>query len=231
MKLHGKLCRIPRIHGVSSAFIIFLAQVFVATAHASQPWDWGNPTFKDERQTILDLWSRTPWADERSQCGGGSTRDWAHEIGNTPFPEPWPPTEETAMVYYLHAVLVCSFQLHSVRQAEPWAKIKRKRDGTKLVEPLAVEFQELGTQGFRTLRDEDLEAYKMRRPAIEYLSNLRLLDDGNAPQLTMVKEYYCAFLKRNGALGRKYTQYHRSFVEWLSCPGAEWLFQQVQQPK
>jgi hypothetical protein len=201
--------------GNSPRFLIFLSALILGQAPSARAME--PPTFESEKPRIDALWEATPLSKEMTQFFGSSARKWTYRINNRlPFPDPWPPRQDTALVYYIHAVALTPQIRDAEVQSEPWAKITLSKNGTK-IEPLDVQYRELGTQGVRPLRKDEIEILKYGPEVWEFLSGLNALPPDSDALTAKTRAYYCLSLRINTALRSIYAFRHPAFVTWLSC--------------
>jgi hypothetical protein len=199
---------------VASVLILLVACAFGygISAPAMEP-----PTFESDKQRIDELWTATPLAKEMAEVFGTNGRKWAYRVNNTlPFPDPWPPKQGTTLVYYIHAVAMTPHIRDAEVQAEPWARVMMSKSGIK-VEPLDVQYKELGTQGVRPLRRDEIEILKNGPEVLEFLSGLSELPSDSDALTARTRAYYCLSLRNRSILRNVYAFRHVAFVTWLSC--------------
>ncbi len=196
----------------------FLILLFALTVGQAPPARAMEPlTFESDKPRIDELWAATPLSKEMTQFFGSSARKWTYRIDNRlPFPDPWPPQQDTALVYYIYAVALTPQIRDAEVLAEPWAKITLSKDGTR-VEPLDIEYQELGTQGVRPLRKDEIEILKYGPEVWGFLSGLHALPSDSDELAVKTRAYYCLSLRNGSALRNIYASRHAAFVTWLNC--------------
>jgi hypothetical protein len=182
------------------------------SAQAMEP-----PTFESDKPRIDQLWAATPLAKEMTEFFGSSALKWVYRVNNgLPFPDPWPPKQDTTLVYYIHAVAMAPHIRDAEVQAEPWARVMLSKNGTK-VEPLDVQYKELGTQGVRPLRRDEIEILKYGPEVWKFLSGLNALPSDSDALTVRTRAYYCLSLRNSSLLRNIYASRHVAFVTWLSC--------------
>jgi hypothetical protein len=177
------------------------------------------PLFEAQVQRIDQLWSATPLAQETTQAFGAGVRKWSYRINDAlPFPEIWPPGPDLVLVYYIHALAVNPQLRDAEVQAEPWARILVAKNGAQ-VQALDVAYRELGRQGVRPLRQDEIEILQRGPQIRDYVAGLRELPSDRDSLAVMTRAYYCLALRISPALGDIYASRHAAFVAWLGCAG------------
>jgi hypothetical protein len=171
-------------------------------------------SFDAEKPRIDALWSGTALGKEVVEVPWKVPK-WKYVIGDRlPFPDPWPPTAEGKVVYYIDAV---AFQLNLVDGqllAGPWARIVRSRDRSSTVELFDPASMVTGVQGFTPVRRED---YDPAGVAQEFVAGLSAMPPESEPRVAPTRAYYCLWLSKNGLLGGAYAARHPAFIDWLDC--------------
>jgi hypothetical protein len=162
------------------------------------------PAFESDKPRIDELWAATPLSKEITQFFSADARKWTYRINNwLPFPDLWPPRQNTALVYYIHATALTAQIRDGELQSEPWAKITLSRGGT-IVEPLDGHYRELGTQGVRPITRDEIEALKYGVEVREFLSGLNALPTDGDTFVAKTRLYYCLSLRSSSMLRSAY---------------------------
>jgi len=199
----------------SAGYLVLLLACVIG--HATGVRAMEPPAFESDRPRIDELWAATPLSREMTKFFGSSARKWTYRINNRlPFPDPWPPRQGAVLVYYIHAVALAPHLRDAEVQAEPWAKVTLSKNGSK-VEPLDVEHKELGTQGVRPLRKDEIEILKYGPEVWGFLSELNALPSDSDALSAKTRAYYCLSLRINPGLGVIYASRQAAFVDWLGC--------------
>jgi len=176
------------------------------------------PTFESHKPQIDQLWAQTPLAKQMTEVFDSSVPKWTYRMNNgLPFPDPWPPEQNTKFVYYIHAVASAPHISGAEVQAEPWARITLSKNGSSNVEPLAIQYKELGRQGVRPVRSDEIEIMKHGEAVWEFLGALDALPSDTDVLIVRTRAYYCLWLRNNSLLGNVYASRHVAFVTWLNC--------------
>ena len=136
------------------------------------------------------------------------------------FPCDWPVQKGAMLCYYAYAYTLDPRLADGERIAQAWGKVTvaPSVEGKPEFKILLKEVKELGIQGVRPLRKEEIEIIKtadsVEQTLVKWMSSGEKIVNSD---LKSFKDFYCLWIQNNGVIAQEIQKFHPDFFGGLGC--------------
>lgn len=143
---------------------------------------------------------------------------WDYAIAPA-IPAAWPPDGKGVVYYYTFAYGSNPARLVDGQfVAAPWAQVKVDvARGAPELEILSKGIKEIGIQGVRPLREEEIKIFNQRAAVEEQIQTLSRKTSLHAIDAKRLKEFFQLWCSTNGVIAEELRRKHPQFFEWVGC--------------
>jgi hypothetical protein len=171
------------------------------------------------RQEVESL-VKAEWTKIRAKLPrAGSPQEftsWEYQL-TPPIPAAWPPDGQGVVYYYAFAYGTRMDLRDAQLVAVPWARITVDGESTPRLEILEKEIKQVGIQGVRPLRKEEIEIFAQRAAVEEQIRKLatKTFLAGIDPQ--PLREFFQFWCSTHGVVAEQLRPRHPQFFAWVGC--------------
>jgi hypothetical protein len=143
---------------------------------------------------------------------------WSWRL-SPPFPSEWPLGQESRLVFYAYAEGFDINVMDGVRVAAPWALVEAPVSGGAMlvVTPLADSIRELGIQGVRPLRADEVGSCTAGTSDEEVFATVQASPEESEKARPGLSARYAFWSKYNGVIAEWIRSRNEAFFAWLRC--------------
>jgi hypothetical protein len=101
--------------------------------------------------------------------------------------------------------------------AAPWARITSEGESTPRLEILEQEIKQIGVQGVRPLRKEEIKMFDQRAAIEEQIQTLSMKTSLHATDAKRLKEFFQLWCSTHGVIAEQLQPKHPEFFDWVGC--------------
>ena len=141
---------------------------------------------------------------------------WDYEI--TPaIPASWPPDGKGVVYYYAYAYGMRMNLMDAQLVAAPWGRIIWDGKSVPRLEILEKEIKQIGTQGVRPLRKEEIKMFDQRAAVEEQIRNLASRTSLAGIDSKPLRQFFQFWCSTNGVIAEQLRPQHPEFFDWVGC--------------
>jgi len=146
-------------------------------------------------------------------------KSWSFAV-TPPIPAAWPPDGKGVVYYYAFAYGMNPSRLADGEWiAAPWARVKVDATGQAApqLEMLTKGIKEVGIQGVRPLRDEEIKTLDQQAAVEEQIQTISKKTSLRGIDAKPLKQFFQLWCSTNGVIVEQLRSKHPQFFDWVGC--------------
>jgi hypothetical protein len=146
-------------------------------------------------------------------------KSWSFAV-TPPIPAAWPPDGKGVVYYYAYAYGMNPSRLADGEWiAAPWARVKVDATGqaASQLEMLTKGIKEVGIQGVRPLRDEEIKTLDQQAAVEEQIQTISKKTSLRGIDAKPLKQFFQLWCSTNGVIVEQLRSKHPQFFDWVGC--------------